>query len=77
MKALFCLTFIWICMGNGRQVVYEFGRFQLDLTRQMLWRHGAPVALAPKVFDTLVLLVQNPGLTGQMSKQLCISADVR
>src|SRR5215469_3817244 len=50
-------------MGNGRQVVYEFGEFQLDLTRQLLWHHGESVVLAPKVFETLLVLVQNSGRT--------------
>src|SRR5262249_33051796 len=36
--------FFGIHMGNG-QVVYEFGEFQLDLTRQLLWHHGEQVVL--------------------------------
>src|SRR5215470_18246401 len=50
-------------MGNGRHVVYEFGEFQLDLVRQLLWHHGEPLVLAPKVFETLLVLVQNSGRT--------------
>jgi DNA-binding winged helix-turn-helix (wHTH) protein len=50
-------------MGNGRQVVYEFGEFQLDLTRQLLWHQGEEVVLAPKVFETLLVLVRNSGRT--------------
>src|SRR5262249_8381190 len=57
-------SFFWgIHMGNGRHVVYEFGEFQLDLTRQLLWHHGEQVVLAPKVFETLLVLVRNSGRT--------------
>jgi TolB-like protein/DNA-binding winged helix-turn-helix (wHTH) protein len=40
---------------------YEFGAFRLDPAERTLLREGAPVALTPKVFDTLVLLVENAG----------------
>ncbi len=41
--------------------VYEFGPFQLDVEQRVLARNGELVALAPKVLDTLVLLVQHRG----------------
>jgi eukaryotic-like serine/threonine-protein kinase len=41
--------------------LYEFGPFRLDATERTLQREGAPVALAPKVFDTLLVLVENSG----------------
>lgn len=41
---------------------YAFGEFRVDaLTRQLHQRDGTPVALTPKVFDTLLYLVQNAG----------------
>ena len=41
---------------------YEFAGFRLDATaRQLCRRDGAPVALTPRVFDTLLYLVQHPG----------------
>jgi DNA-binding winged helix-turn-helix (wHTH) protein/TolB-like protein/Tfp pilus assembly protein PilF len=40
---------------------YEFGVFRLDTDERVLLREGKPVALAPKVFETLLLLVQNNG----------------
>lgn len=46
-------------MENGKHQVYEFGGFQLDPARHALLRHGQPVALTPKLFETLVLLVEN------------------
>lgn len=40
---------------------YEFGPFRLDLGEQTLLREGRPVALRPKVFDILRVLVENHG----------------
>lgn len=48
-------------MNEEKHTVYEFGGFQLDPAQQILLRNGEPLALAHKVFETLVLLVQNPG----------------
>ena len=39
----------------------NFGPFTLDLDRRVLLREGAPVALTPKTFETLALLVRNSG----------------
>ena len=41
--------------------VYEFGAFLLDERERLLIRNGSPVPLTPKVFDILLLLVQNSG----------------
>lgn len=41
--------------------VYEFGSFRLDVDGSTLSHDGRPVALTPKAFDTLVLLVENHG----------------
>lgn len=41
--------------------IYEFGEWRLDPTERLLLRSGEPVYLQPKVFDTLLLLVQRPG----------------
>jgi len=41
--------------------VYEFGPFVLDEKEQLLTRNGNAVPLTPKVFDILLLLVQNSG----------------
>ncbi|HEY6307491.1 MAG TPA: winged helix-turn-helix domain-containing protein [Candidatus Angelobacter sp.] len=48
-------------MNEEKHTVYEFGGFELNLAQQKLLRHGEPVPLAHKVFETLALLVQNPG----------------
>jgi Tol biopolymer transport system component/DNA-binding winged helix-turn-helix (wHTH) protein len=43
------------------QPSYGFGEFRLDVAERRLLRSGVEVPLAPKVFDTLVLLVENAG----------------
>ena len=40
---------------------YSFGEFILDPEQRILVREGKPVGLAPKVFDTLLMLVENSG----------------
>lgn len=40
---------------------YEFGPFQIDKVNHLLLRNGETVPLKPKVFDTLLLLVENRG----------------
>lgn len=38
----------------------EFGAFQVDLASHLLLHDSKPIALTPKVFDTLLFLVHNP-----------------
>jgi DNA-binding winged helix-turn-helix (wHTH) protein/TolB-like protein len=40
---------------------YEFGPFRLDAAERLLSRDGEVVPLTPKVFDTLLVLVENRG----------------
>ena len=44
---------------NGR--FYEFGDFRLDPAAKTLFCQNAPVALTPKVFDTLQFMVEHAG----------------
>jgi DNA-binding winged helix-turn-helix (wHTH) protein/tetratricopeptide (TPR) repeat protein len=46
-------------MSPGQK--YEFGKWRLDPAEHLLLRNGKPVALTPKVFETLVVLVENAG----------------
>jgi Tol biopolymer transport system component/DNA-binding winged helix-turn-helix (wHTH) protein len=46
---------------TDRTVVYEFGEFRLDPVARALTRQDQPIALAPKSFDLLVLLVERRG----------------
>ncbi|MGA7915135.1 MAG: winged helix-turn-helix domain-containing protein [Candidatus Acidiferrales bacterium] len=41
--------------------IYEFGRFRVEVGKRVLLRQGSLVPLTPKVFDTLVHLVQHQG----------------
>lgn len=40
---------------------YEFGPFRIDVAERLLLRDGRVVPLTPKVFETLLLLVENRG----------------
>jgi len=40
---------------------YRFDAFELDPVRRRLFRDGKPIALKPKVFETLLVLVRNSG----------------
>jgi eukaryotic-like serine/threonine-protein kinase len=46
-------------MTNGPKVLYEFGPFQVDPAKQVLLRENQPVAITPKVFETLLILVRH------------------
>lgn len=48
-------------LRNRETEVYEFGPFRLDVAERLLTREGAPLPLAPKVFDTLVALARGGG----------------
>src|SRR5262249_42362433 len=41
--------------------LYEFGPFRLDVDERLLMRDGRMTPLPPKVFDTLLVLVENSG----------------
>lgn len=48
-------------MENLTEKIYGFDRFQLDARERLLFDGTRTVPLAPKVFDTLLLLVENGG----------------
>ena len=48
-------------MGESQPVSYRFGNFRVVPTDKRLFRDGRPVPLAPKLFDTLLLLVESGG----------------
>lgn len=39
--------------------IYEFGEFRLDAAKRLLWRAGSRVPLTPRVFETLLYLVEH------------------
>lgn len=50
-------------MAVDRQsgTIYEFGNFRLDPSERQLVRDGQLITIAPKVFDTLLALIEEPG----------------
>ena len=48
-------------MNRSRSLQYRFGDFCLDAAERRLFRCGVVIPLAPKVFDTLLMLVENHG----------------
>jgi TolB-like protein/Flp pilus assembly protein TadD len=49
-------------MTKQQKASYEFGPFRLDAAERRLLRNGEPVGLAPKVFDTLLAMIESSGL---------------
>ena len=48
-------------MDDKKPGIYEFGAYRVEVRRRMLLRAGETVPLTPKVFDTLLYLVQRKG----------------
>jgi DNA-binding winged helix-turn-helix (wHTH) protein/TolB-like protein/Tfp pilus assembly protein PilF len=48
-------------MSEQIQDFYEFDPFRVDSLKRLLLRDGLPVPLKPKVFDTLLVLIENSG----------------
>src|SRR5215472_7652068 len=48
-------------MGGTVKHLYEFGPFRLDANERLLRRNGDTLPLTPKLFDTLLLLVEHSG----------------
>ncbi len=48
-------------MADAYSTIYRFGGFRLDVGERLLFDDDRPVTLAPKVFDTLRMFVENAG----------------
>ncbi len=48
-------------MSKQPRHFYEFGPFRIDVAERTLLGREGVVALTPKAFDTLLLLVENSG----------------
>ena len=48
-------------MPSRTEVLFRFGDCMVDPTEKQLLRGGNPVPLQPKVFDTLLLLLESQG----------------
>jgi DNA-binding winged helix-turn-helix (wHTH) protein/tetratricopeptide (TPR) repeat protein len=46
-------------MTNSSKILYEFGPFRVDPEKQILLRDNQPVAVTPKTFETLLVLVRH------------------
>jgi DNA-binding winged helix-turn-helix (wHTH) protein len=51
---------------------YEFGRFRLEIDQRRLLKDGQPVAIQPKVFDTLAALVERRGRLVEKSELMAL-----
>lgn len=47
--------------SNAKHRVWEFGLFHLDEFERLLLHDGQPIGLTPKVFDTLIALIEHSG----------------
>jgi DNA-binding winged helix-turn-helix (wHTH) protein/TolB-like protein/Flp pilus assembly protein TadD len=50
-----------VAFSEQTKHLYEFGPFRIDSVERVLSREGEAVPLAPKVFDILLMLVENAG----------------
>ena len=48
-------------MKPVKNIVYSFDSFTLDVMERRLWKGNEPVALTPKAFDTLLVLLEHKG----------------
>jgi serine/threonine-protein kinase len=48
-------------MPHERHDLLEFGAYRIDVVQRVLLSGSDPIPLAPKVFDTLLALVESPG----------------
>ena len=48
-------------MSRAIEQFYRFGDFTVDTDQRILLRQGKPLPLTPKVFDTLLVLIENSG----------------
>jgi len=66
-------------MDTPNSSYYDFGSFSIDPEKRILLRDGEVVALSPKAFDTLVLLVERNGEVlekGELMDMLWPDSDV-
>jgi TolB-like protein/DNA-binding winged helix-turn-helix (wHTH) protein/Flp pilus assembly protein TadD len=54
-------VFLGAAMNTQERRLYDFGPFRIDAQKRTLLCNGETVPLAPKAFDTLLILVQHAG----------------
>jgi Tol biopolymer transport system component/DNA-binding winged helix-turn-helix (wHTH) protein len=50
-----------VALSKQKQFFYEFGSFRVDPVNRLLFRNDELLPLQPKMFDTLLLLIENRG----------------
>ena len=48
-------------MFHASNHIYEFGEYRLNAAKRLLHRNGASLSITPKVFDTLLILIEAQG----------------
>lgn len=48
-------------MSKRKAHLYEFGNFSVNVAERLLFKEGQIVATTPKVFETLIILIENGG----------------
>jgi len=48
-------------MQQSNRRIYQFSEYSVDETERLVLRNGSPIPLGPKVFETLLLLLENAG----------------
>lgn len=48
-------------MSHPVSHLYSFGQFAIDVDQKVLLQNGVPLAVTPKVFETMLVLVENAG----------------
>jgi DNA-binding winged helix-turn-helix (wHTH) protein len=48
-------------MSSLTSSLYAFDEFRVDPQNRLLYKNGSPVALTPKAFEVLLLLIQHSG----------------
>jgi TolB-like protein/DNA-binding winged helix-turn-helix (wHTH) protein/Tfp pilus assembly protein PilF len=66
----FSEIFLKSAVSSPIKQFYEFGPFRLDPAAHTLWRDGRAIPLRPKVFDMLLMLVENSGRLVEKEKLL-------
>jgi DNA-binding winged helix-turn-helix (wHTH) protein len=55
-------------MNKPPRRIFEFDSFRVDVAERQVWRDGKIVILTPKVFDILLILLENKGQTVEKEK---------
>src|SRR6185295_3527347 len=48
-------------MSAGHEFLYQFGPYTVDGRERVLMRQGRPIPLAPKILETLLVLIRHSG----------------